>query len=155
MRAALVVLAGVLAATPALASDESDVLATLKAYSDAFNKGDTAAASALCAGQAVVIDDFPPHMWQGASACADWAAALLAAAKEEGDTDLHVAAAKPKQLSVSGDAAYAVLAAKYTYKRNGKPMMQVGLWTFALQKANAGWRIAGWSWGLEKASPGH
>jgi ketosteroid isomerase-like protein len=155
MRTTFLILAGLLVALPAAASDESDVLATLKAYSDAFNKGDTGAASALCAGQSVVIDDFPPHVWQGGAGCADWAAALLAAAKQEGDTDLHVATTKPKQLSVSGDAAYAVLPAKYTYKRNGKPMMQVGLWTFALQKAGADWRIAGWSWGLEKAAPGH
>jgi hypothetical protein len=149
MRTAILVLAGVLAATPAFADDKSDVLATAKAYVDDFNKGDTAAASALCTGQAVVIDDFAPHIWQGATACADWAAALEAFAKMQGITDSKVATGKPKALSTTGDRAYAVLPAKYTYKQHGKPVNEPGLWTFSMQKLDAGWRITGWSWASE------
>jgi hypothetical protein len=149
MRRAFLILAGILAATPALASDKTDVLATLKAYSDGFNKGDPAAAAALCTGQAVVIDDFPPHIWQGATACADWAAGLAAFAKAQGITDPKVATAKPRALTATGDRAYAVLPAKYTYKQHGKPVNEPGLWTFSLQKLDAGWRITGWAWASE------
>ena len=60
MRAAILILAGTLAAAPALAADTDDVLAAAKAYADAFNKGDAAAGAALCTGQAAIIDDFPP-----------------------------------------------------------------------------------------------
>jgi ketosteroid isomerase-like protein len=149
MRAAILVLAGLLAAAPALADDKGDALAAAKAYADAFNKADAAAEAALCTGQAVIIDDFPPHIWQGATACADWAAALAAAAKEAGYTDLHVTTAKPKALLATADRAYAVLPALYTYRNHGKPVKEPGLWTFALQKLGAGWRIAGWSWASE------
>jgi ketosteroid isomerase-like protein len=154
MRAAILVLAGPilagsLATAPALADDKSDVLAAAKAYADDFNKGDMAGAAALCTGQAAIIDDFPPHIWQGANACADWAAALAAAAKERGYTDLHVTTAKPRSVSATGDRAYAVLPTTYSYKNKGKPVNERGLWTFSMQKVDAGWRITGWSWAAE------
>jgi hypothetical protein len=149
MRTAILILTGLLAATPALADDKADALAVAKAYADAFNKADAAAEAALCTGQAAIIDDFPPHIWQGATACADWAAALAASAKEAGYSDLHVATAKPKALVATADRAYAVLPATYIYKNHGKPVKEPGLWTFALQKTGAGWRIAGWSWASE------
>src|ERR1700761_6803321 len=145
MRTAILILTGLLAASPALADDKADALATVKAYVDDFNKGDTAAASALCTGQATVIDDFAPHLWQGATACADWAAGLAAFAKAQGITDPKVAVGKPKALSTTGDRAYAVLPAHYTYKQNGKPVNEPGLWTFSLQKREVGWRITGWA----------
>jgi len=149
MRATILASVLVLAAAPALASDRTDVLATVKAYTGAFNKGDTAGAAALCTPQAVIIDDFAPHVWQGATACADWAAGLAAAAKAAGDTDAVVSTGKPLQLIVTGDRAYAVLPAKYIYKENGKPVKEPGLWTFAFQKLDAGWRISGWAWARE------
>lgn len=150
MRTAILILAGTLAAAPALADDKSDVLAAAKAYADDFNKGDAAAEAALCTGQAVVIDNFPPHVWQGATACADWAAGLAAAAKEQGESDLHVTTGKPRALTVTGDRAYAVLPATYSYKQHGMPVKEPGLWTFAMQKLDAGWRITGWSWSSQK-----
>jgi ketosteroid isomerase-like protein len=146
MRAAILASAVILAAMPALASDRTDALAAAKAYAADVNKGDAAAGSALCTGQAVVIDDFPPHVWQGATACADWAAAFASMAKAEGDTDAHVATGEPKALTVSGDRAYAVLPANFTYKQRGKPVNEPGLWTFSLQKTEGGWRITGWAW---------
>lgn len=149
MRAAILILAATLAAAPALADDKAEVLAAAKAYADDFNKGDTAGAAALCTGQAAIIDDFPPHIWVGANACADWAAALTAAAKELGYTDLHVTTAKHKAVSATGDRAYAVLPAIYSYKNHGKPVKEPGLWTFSMQKVDAGWRITGWSWAAE------
>jgi hypothetical protein len=64
MRTAILILTGLLAATPALADDKADALAVAKAYADAFNKADAAAGAALCTGHAAIIDDFPPHIWQ-------------------------------------------------------------------------------------------
>jgi ketosteroid isomerase-like protein len=149
MRTALLTLVIALSAVPALASDKTDVMATVKAYVDATNKGEDAAGAALCANPAAVIDDFAPHVWQGPTACADWAAAFAADAKASGDTEALVTTAKPLHLTVKGDRAYAVLPAKYAYKEHGKPIVEPGLWTFALQKLDAGWRITGWTWSGE------
>jgi hypothetical protein len=53
-------------------SAEKAVLATVHKFVDAFNKGDTKAAVAACADQTSIIDEFPPHQWHGAGACASF-----------------------------------------------------------------------------------
>jgi hypothetical protein len=48
---------------------------------------------------------------------------------------------------VTGDRGYVVVPVTYTYKQNGKPVVEPGsVWTFALQKMSTGWHITGWAW---------
>ena len=96
--------------------------------------------------QTIIIDDFAPHAWQGASTCADWWNALAADSKKRGITEPKVTLGKAWHITVTGDRAYAVYSTHYDYKLNGKPTTEQGVWTFALQKMADGWRIAGWAW---------
>ena len=146
MRIAILALTSALAATPALASDRADIASTVNKYNDSFNKGDTATFSSLCSPQTTIIDDFAPHSWQGANACMDWANALMASDKAAGITNEKVTLGTAWHVSVTGDRGYAVFPTTYTYKLKGKPTTEHGVWTFALQKQSAGWRIAGWAW---------
>lgn len=134
------------AAAPALASHKSDVMSTIKHYNDDFNKGDMKSANALCTAQTMIIDDFAPHAWQGANTCQDWSDALTAFEKKNGITGDVVTLGKPWHVAVTGDRGYAVYPTTYSYKMNGKPVLEKGVWTFAMQKAAEGWRIAGWAW---------
>lgn len=136
----------VLTAPPALASDESDVVAAINRYNDSFNKGDTKTADAICTPQTFIIDDFAPHAWQGATSCSDWWNALGADSKKNGITDSKVTLGKAWHVSVTGDRAYAVYPTHYSYKLKGKPVTEQGVWTFAMQKTSDGWHIAGWAW---------
>ena len=53
----------------------------------------------------------------------------------------------PKHVAVTGDRAYVVVPADYAYKQKGKPVKEIAsLFTVALQKGAAGWRITAWSW---------
>jgi hypothetical protein len=62
-------------------------------------------------------------------------------------TDGIATLAKPKHVDVTGDRAYAVVPATYTYKENGKKVAESGSFlTVALQKSAAGWVITGWAW---------
>ena len=144
---ALAIVLAPLFALPAAASDETDIMATVNQYNTAFNNNDANGAAAMCAPQAIIIDDFPPHVWQGATTCSDWWNAIEADDKKNSITDGVVTTEKPWRVVVTGDRAYVVLPAKYTYKENGKPVVESGaVWTFALQKLAAGWRITGWAW---------
>jgi ketosteroid isomerase-like protein len=135
------------AATPAVASDQGDVLATVHQFVDGFNKGDAKSALAACADETSIIDEFPPHEWHGAGACAKWADDYEANAKKEGVTDGIVTLGKPKHVDVSGDRAYVVIPSEYAFKKNGKPVKETrAAFAFALHKGAAGWRITGWSW---------
>ena len=137
----------VLAAGPVAATDKTDAMVPVNQFIDGFNKGDLKAALAACADQTSIIDEFPPHEWHGAGACAPWANDFGADAKKNGITDGKVTIGSPRHVDVTADRAYIVVPATYAYKQNGKPMKESGsTLTLALQKAAAGWRITGWAW---------
>jgi len=137
----------VAAAGPSLASEESDVMVPVHQFVDSFNKGDTKTAAAACADQTSIIDEFPPHEWHGAGACSTWMNDFDADAKKNGITDGMVTLSKPRHIDISGDRAYVVVPANYTYKKKGKPAKEIGsMLTIALQKGATGWRMTGWAW---------
>jgi ketosteroid isomerase-like protein len=137
----------VMAAGTASASDQADVMATVRQFIDGFNKGDVKSALAACASPVSIVDEFPPYAWQGATACADWASDFESNAKKNGITDSVVTLQKPKHVDVAGDRAYVVVPANYDYKVKGKKTSQKGsIMAVALQKTPEGWRITGWSW---------
>jgi hypothetical protein len=61
-----------LASMSAVASDEVDVMAVVHQWRASFNSGDFKTGNSPCADEAVVIDDFAPHVWQGPAACSRW-----------------------------------------------------------------------------------
>ena len=127
--------------------DQKAALAAVQRFVDAFNKGDEKALAASCADQVSIIDDFPPHEWHGAGACATWSKAYDADAKKNGITDGVVTLGTPAHVDVAGDRAYVVGPADYVYTQNGKQVREIGsMFTIALQKVGSGWRITGWAW---------
>ena len=151
MRASFLVLTAALVAAPwtavsAATADETAALATVSRYIDSNNKNNASGANAECVTQAVIIDSFPPYVWQGPSACENWWKDVVAFDEKNGVTDAIVTADKPWRVDVSGDRAYVVVPVKYTYKEKGKPVSEDAVWTFTQQKVAAGWRITGWAW---------
>ncbi len=134
----------------ATASDQTDVMVPIHQFVDGFNKGDAKSAVAACADQASIIDEFPPHAWQGAGACAAWMKDYEAYAKNNGVTDGKVTLGEPWHIDVTGDRAYVAAPANFSSKHNGKPAAEPGsAFIFALQKGATGWRITGWAWGAK------
>lgn len=148
MRQLRVVLAFVLlSAGLAAASDQTDVMAKVNQFVEGFNKGDVKMALGACADQTFIIDEFPPHQWQGLAACSAWASDYDADAKKNGVTDAVVTLGKPRHVDVTGDVAYVVVPANYAYKEHGKAMKEVGsTLTVVLKKGSAGWLITSWAW---------
>ena len=102
---------------------------------------------AACATQASIIDEFPPHAWQGATACADWRNDYETFVKNHRITDVNIPFREPSHIEITGDRAYVVMPTILTYEQHGKQDTEAGaVWTFALQKVSAGWRITGWAW---------
>jgi hypothetical protein len=145
-RLATGILAALVLSAPAFADDGKDVMATVNRFVDGFNKGD-AGASAACADETSILDEFPPHEWHGPGACAKWMSDYDADAKKNGITDGVVTLGTPKHLDIASDRAYVVIPSTYAFKMKGKPVKETGAaFTFALRKGEAGWRITGWSW---------
>jgi ketosteroid isomerase-like protein len=136
-----------LAAGPAAAAPEAEVIALVRQFLDSYNAGDTKLAIAACADQTAIIDEFPPYEWHGTGACATWFGDYDVDATKNGITDGHATLGKPRHVDVSGDRAYVVAPADYVYKKRGTPIKETGSTiTVALQKGPAGWRIIGWTW---------
>lgn len=139
--------AAALAAGPAAATEKTDVMVPIHQFVDGFNKGDVKTAVAACADQTSIIDEFPPHEWHGAGACATWAKDFDADAKKNGMTDGVVTLGSPRHVDITADRAYVVVPANFTFKQKGKLVKETGsALTFALQKGATGWRITGWTW---------
>jgi ketosteroid isomerase-like protein len=137
----------VLSLGAAAADDKTDIMATVNRFVDAFNKGDAKAAAAACADETSIIDEFPPHEWHGAGACSKWMEDYDADAKKNNLTDGVVTMSKPRHVDVTGDRAYVVVPSNYKFKLKGKVVEEVGsMFTLALHKGTAGWRITGWAW---------
>lgn len=146
-KALIALTVALLAAAPNALAQQKDVMATVHQFVDGFNKGDTKSALAACADQTSIIDEFPPHEWHGAGACAKWADDFDANAKKDGITDGMVILGKPRHVDVTGDLAYVVVPANYRFKQKGKPVSEIGsMLTIALQKGPAGWRMTAWTW---------
>ena len=137
-----------LVAGPAAASDKTDVWAVIHQFEVGFNKGgDMKSAVATCADQTSIIDSIPPHEWHGAGACSKWVSDFNAFSKANEITDAVATIGKPRHIDITGNRAYVVAPATYTFKMKGKPMKESGaILTVALQKDPSGWRLTGWSY---------
>lgn len=139
-----VALASVPSATVAAGSTP---MATIHQAVIAFNSGDYKGWAAACASPAQIIDDFPPHTWNGPTACTDWVTAFQAFTKKSGLSEMTVAFGTPTKMMVTGAVAYVVLPATLHFNAKGKAQKSTGnVMTIVLKKMPTGWFITGWTW---------
>jgi hypothetical protein len=68
-------------------------------------------------------------------------------AKKNAITDGVVTLGTPRHVDISAGYAYVVIPSNCTFRKQGRPVKETGsMFTFALQKGPAGWRITGRSW---------
>ena len=141
------------AGTAGAQAPDAQLIAPIQKFIDSFNKGDMAGAAATHAATADVsiTDEVSPFLWRGAQALKTWAADLESDAKKRGITDQSVAISAPTRTETSGDQAYVVVPAVYTFKERGVAMREAAQMTFVLKKGAAGWLINAWTWTGPKA----
>ncbi len=127
---------------------DAELMAPIQKFITSFNKGDTAGAAATHASGAdlVIIDEVSPYLWRGPKAFQSWGADLESDAKKNGITEPMVTIKAATRTEQSGDQAYVVVPAVYTFKQGGKAMRESAQMTFVLKKAATGWLIHGWTW---------
>jgi hypothetical protein len=145
MIAAGLALAALTTAGAAAAAD-AQLEAPIHQFIDAFDKGDMKTAGAAFLPSVTIIDEVPPHYWQGTGGFAAWGADLQKDAKAGGLTDLGVTLGKVTDEIVSGSEAYVVIEATFAYKQKGVAMREPAHMSYAMKKTAAGWKIAGWAW---------
>ena len=143
-----------LASTSVASANDAGVDATIKAFADAFNKGDMKAAKALHVASPVIMDEVPSHLWTGPKAFDSWGADLGKSEAAEGKSGGQVTIGVPSREVISGDHAYAVSPTTYTFRQKGKTMREAAQMTLVLEKdAGGAWKIASWTWTGPEARP--
>ena len=135
------------AAAGASAADPQ-LTAPIEKFIDSFNKGDVAGAAATHSATAdlTIVDEVPPHLWNGAKAFQTWSADLEADAKKNGITEPSVKIGAATREESDGQQAYVVVPAVYSFKQNGKTMREKAQMTVVLKKDASGWLIHSWTW---------
>jgi hypothetical protein len=137
-----------LAATPA------DVTAPIHQFIDGFHTGDVKSAyAALASGDIVIMDEFAPHLRFGYDAPEEWAAAYEKHAAATQVTDGFVKYGPPTRIEIEGNVAYVIIPTVYTYKQNGRPLVEEGQMTFVLHSGASAWRITALTWTGVKPHP--
>lgn len=146
-------LACIILAQGAYGAAADDVVRPIHQFIDGFNRGDTASGfAAYASGPIAIVDEFAPHVWIGPDAPHAWAADYDKHAAAAGVSDGMVKEGAPTLISVTGEAAYVVIPAVYTYKEKGRPMSEEARMTFVL-KGGPDWKIAAWTWNGTKPHP--
>lgn len=142
--------AAVSAGTP-----DPQLIAPIQKFMDSFNKGDAAGAAATHAATAdlSITDEVAPYLWRGAQAFQAWSADLESDAKKKGITDQVVTISAPTRIETTGEQAYVVVPAVYSYKERGVAMREAAQMSFVLKKGAGGWLIHAWTWTGPKAAP--
>ena len=136
-----------LAASPAFASDVSDVNATIQKWVSDLNKGDFKSVVSACAPHTSVVDGFPPYAWP---TCADWIKGYEANNKAIQGSLGVLSIGKPIYTELNGNHAYSIYPATFTDQQKGKTVVYKGVWTMTLQKTSGGWVFTGnaSAWGV-------
>ena len=129
------------------ARSRKDPVAAVRAYIDAFNKGDVEAMITCFASSGTILDGMAPHVWCGASAAADWYRDVLAEGETAGASEYLVTLGAPLHANTTDDAAYVVAPATMTFRLRESPVTQSGAtFTTALRRVDGAWRIVAWAW---------
>lgn len=137
---------GMSTSTPVAASDATDVIAVVHRWTDTFSHRSFNTGIAPCAEDAVVIDDFPPHVWQGRGACSEWFKAFEAWASKAGVTNAVITLGEIRHLDFDRGFAYLVAPVVLSYIKEGKPVDFPGTITMTLRKQESDWRVSGVAW---------
>jgi SnoaL-like protein len=151
----LVALGLLLSSAAAAETPNAELMAPIQQFIDSFDKGDAAGAASTHSATAdlSILDEVPPYAWHGAQAFQTWAKDLDQDSKKNEITDQMVKISPATRVEMSGDQAYVIVPAVYTFKQRGVAMREAAQMTFVLKKGSGGWLIHGWVWTGPKPSP--
>ena len=125
----------------------TDPMTAVHQYINALNTGNRETMAAIFAVPGAILDGMPPHLWQGPTAAQDWYRDAMLESERHGASDYSITLGEPLHNNITGDSAYVVVPAAMTFKVHGVQATQSGsIFTVALRKLDAGWRITAWAW---------
>lgn len=125
----------------------------LTAAIDKFNGGDVDAWVSAHADDAVIVDEFAPHVWAGTGSARRWIEDYAKHSQANAIGGGRVDYDKPLLATSDGASAYIVLPTTYRFVQNGAKMAEPSSMTFVMKRAGeSGWKIASWTFSATAAA---
>ena len=154
----LACLSSIVAATAhadAAAAPPAEAVRAAYAVANADAHADAGLLKSVMTSSPTIIDEFAPYQWTGTGAIDRYTTALKAWLAAGGLTDLRVVAEAPRFWDVSGDRAWLVLPAVFTYEIGGKGNAESGVYAFVFTRTGGHWRVSSWAWATTAAAETH
>jgi ketosteroid isomerase-like protein len=137
--------------------EDAGIKNTALQFIETFNKNDMKSMKAMCTDDAVIIDDTPPYIWQGAGACTRFADAWQAARISMGITRAHWETLEGWTIEVDGPRAYVAIPVRLELQfKTGRSRSSASgsrpvtndapIWTILLVRTAQHWRVSGHAW---------
>ena len=124
------------------------LLAPIEKVARFIETGDKTLLSAFASKGVVIIENFAPHLFEGADAVARWAEEIASWHEPPSGLVLKHSFGTVQNLSVDDGLAFLSLPTHWTGLRGGGPFHEDGGWAFVLVQEDGEWRVRGYGWAV-------
>lgn len=125
-------------------------LAPIEKIAQFIETGDESLLSAFASKGVVIIENFAPHLFEGADAVQRWSQEILSWHEPPRDLVLKHQFGSVQDLRVHGDTAFLSVATHWTITEHGEDTGEDGGWAFILVKENEEWRVRCYGWAVTR-----
>jgi len=127
---------------------DQELLVPIEKVARFIETGDESLLTAFAKKGVVIIENFPPHLFEGDDAVKCWSQKILSWHKPPSDLVLKHRFGSPQDLSVRDDLAFLSLPTHWTISQDGDSFEEDGGWAFVLVQEDGEWRVRSYGWAL-------
>jgi hypothetical protein len=124
------------------------LLAPIEKVARFIETGDESLLSAFAQKGVVIIENFPPHLFEGDDAVKRWSQKILSWHKPPSDLVLKHSFGSVQDLRVADGLAFLSLATHWVISENGDSFEEDGGWAFVLVQEDGEWRVRSYGWAV-------
>ncbi len=124
------------------------LLAPIEMIARFIETGNESLLSAFTDKGVVIIENFAPHLFEGADAVKRWSQEILSWHAPPSDLVLEHSFGPVQDLRVRDGLAFLSLPTHWTISQNGKNIQEDGGWAFVLVQENGEWRVRCYGWAV-------
>jgi hypothetical protein len=124
------------------------LLAPIEKVARFLETGDESLLSAFAKKGVVIIENFPPHLFEGDDAVNRWSENILSWHKPPSDLVLKHSFGTVQDLKIGDGLAFLSLSTHWTISQDGDNFEEDGGWAFILVKEDGEWRVRSYGWAV-------
>lgn len=125
---------------------DPELLKPIEKVARFLETGDDSFLTAFAKKDVVIIENFKPHIFEGADAVERWSKVIKSWHIKP--INLVHTFGEVHDLNVGEDLAFVSLATHWTGLRGGNPFQEDGGWAFVLVKEEGEWKVRGYGWAV-------